>query len=1274
MGLAVSFALIFLFCAILESGSVSALSEDFSASGKSVVYANKCSASHDRITVFNSGSITSAYSIKISGEAAQWTVAAPASFSLEPGKSQDVYFHMKVPCETPVGSYSLETAITTKIGSSKSLLQEVSVGRISNLAITPVSYSETINPCETAQYKFKVTNVGDFPETYEFSAEPFGNSTSFFPAAAVIAAGKSAEISFSVTPDCSVYGNYGLSVLTHAVTNDLSAKTSGFQLNINRAYDFSMAPGRRYTPEAGKLPEFIESSNSYSLCEQESLHIPVKITNLAGMQNTYTLSLEKDEGIFSRLDWITLSGNKVSLSPGQSAIATISIEPNEIMDRQVEISLVASSALGGIAKKLPINVDIGICHIPLIADGISSIKTTYKPSSVPITIKNTGNTKTNYILSVEGADWIRISPEEILVEPGKEGKLSLSLNPSQSTKEGAYPAKITAKVDGKSLAYSKQVEVKLKSPRFSNMIFDEYLPYTIGAMALLALLIAALVAALIHLEKTKEERRITREERRKIREEKRAERLAEREARRGQRYLAREERRRAKDANREMRRLEKEELRRQRDAWRDEKARLKEEKRAERLKAKEELRMQRDSERESWRKEKEARRQEALKAKEDLRKEKEERKNKYLKEKESLRESRAREKQEKNEKLAEAKEKSSKNKETRKEKKKAAEEKYTEDITGERAEYLRIKAEKRAELFRNIKPWMPLIILVVSIILLAAAAFLVYKFAMGFVRAHLAEIILVGLIVLLLAAAVAVYEIFFGRKCKVFRFEGISESVSARTGWRKGLGEIVANFKIPVANSGLVLRRGGKGSAFIRPEGKEVYQYFEVLKKTISEEDISDVMIRFRVDRAWLRRKNIKESSVKLLRLDNGTWEQIFTEKADSDKKHEYYQSETSSLSLFAIAAKPEPRPIKPKVIYRTVIKIKEVIKKVPVVRIKRIIKEVKVIQIRRIPVVRIKEIIKRVPFIKKQVVIKEVPVVKIKEVPVVQIKEVPVVKIREVVVKPQKRAKRTGKRTSDLWVWAVFAAFVVAMLILAGIFVYKSIPGIRDMISPSGAAVTAENETAAEEPAIEPVEEPVAEEPAEEEEEEPVIEEPAAEEPAEEEEEEPVVEEPVAEEPVEEPAEEEPVAEEPVAEEPAFEEPKWGIQKQEWHKDEAYYLDLNTYFNDPDGDVLTFSHTPLEHITVSVSDGIAEFSPEEGWTGTEIVMFIADDGKGGIVESNDFRLAVSEKPTINLSVIDSVRKNVAAYSTYIMTGVLILIILILLMEFRKPLMKFVGE
>ena len=67
-----------------------------------------------------------------------------------------------------------------------------------------------------------------------------------------------------------------------------------------------------------------------------------------------------------------------------------------------------------------------------------------------------------------------------------------------------------------------------------------------------------------------------------------------------------------------------------------------------------------------------------------------------------------------------------------------------------------------------------------------------------------------------------------------------------------------------------------------------------------------------------------------------------------------------------------------------------------------------------------------------------------------------------------------------------------------------------------------------------------------------------------------------------------------------------------------------------------------------------------------------ADDGKGGVISSNRFKLSVKEP--MRISFIAAAKKNIAAYSNYILIGVLILVIMILLIEFRKPLMKFLEE
>ncbi|MFA6888662.1 MAG: hypothetical protein WC254_04145 [Candidatus Woesearchaeota archaeon] len=64
------------------------------------------------------------------------------------------------------------------------------------------------------------------------------------------------------------------------------------------------------------------------------------------------------------------------------------------------------------------------------------------------------------------------------------------------------------------------------------------------------------------------------------------------------------------------------------------------------------------------------------------------------------------------------------------------------------------------------------------------------------------------------------------------------------------------------------------------------------------------------------------------------------------------------------------------------------------------------------------------------------------------------------------------------------------------------------------------------------------------------------------------------------------------------------------------YSLDLNTYFSDEDNDVLQYSAKTGEHLLAVIRENLALLTPERDWTGKTTVVFGADDGKEGYVES----------------------------------------------------------
>lgn len=128
------------------------------------------------------------------------------------------------------------------------------------------------------------------------------------------------------------------------------------------------------------------------------------------------------------------------------------------------------------------------------------------------------------------------------------------------------------------------------------------------------------------------------------------------------------------------------------------------------------------------------------------------------------------------------------------------------------------------------------------------------------------------------------------------------------------------------------------------------------------------------------------------------------------------------------------------------------------------------------------------------------------------------------------------------------------------------------------------------------------------------------------------------------------------------------GIPPQAWDEDRRLTLDLGRYFSDPDGDTLTYTYTPVENIIVTISGNTATLTPTKDWHGEATITFTANDGKGGKVSSNAVALFVRDmpEPTFWTNVLAALK----LYSVYIVGGIVLLIAVIAVLEYRKKFIK----
>ncbi len=189
----------------------------------------------------------------------------------------------------------------------------------------------------------------------------------------------------------------------------------------------------------------------------------------------------------------------------------------------------------GLNKEIELELIIKATDIPVIASGVSTIRTDYTDSTADLSIQNTGDRSTTYLLQVEGADWASITPGRITLSQGQTQTVSLRLAPEKEVPEAVYQLILIATVEQTGIQYSKDINIKLKP----QTAFEKNpVPYIAGLVILVALLIGAIFlirytrspkfkqkwaawkAKRALLRKQREARRA---ERRKLREQKRRE-------------------------------------------------------------------------------------------------------------------------------------------------------------------------------------------------------------------------------------------------------------------------------------------------------------------------------------------------------------------------------------------------------------------------------------------------------------------------------------------------------------------------------------------------------------------------------------------------------------------------------------------------------------------------------------------------------------------------------------------------------------------------------
>ncbi|HEC94812.1 MAG TPA: PGF-pre-PGF domain-containing protein [Thermoplasmatales archaeon] len=88
--------------------------------------------------------------------------------------------------------------------------------------------------------------------------------------------------------------------------------------------------------------------------------------------------------------------------------------------------------------------------------------------------------------------------------------------------------------------------------------------------------------------------------------------------------------------------------------------------------------------------------------------------------------------------------------------------------------------------------------------------------------------------------------------------------------------------------------------ADVAKPSEKVYAYISI-ETNAEQEDISSIIVSFKVEKTWIEENNIDKETIILLRYHNNEWQKLSTAIKNESVEYVYYEAEVPGLSMFAI-------------------------------------------------------------------------------------------------------------------------------------------------------------------------------------------------------------------------------------------------------------------------------------------------------------------------------------------------------------------------------------
>ena len=381
------------------------------------------------------------FEVSLSGTAASFATALPASFYLAKGEERSIYVYITPSSFVLPGNYYISILVTS--GTESKEIKHSIVVENCNKVILNVEAKKDVCACESAVYKASIKNSGIYKERYKI--ELFGDAAGFAKLSTdslSLDPNQQKDILIYFNPDCNVKAKEYTFTLK-AVS--LDSKEIGLiegKVNVVNCYSYSVDVEK----------------NFYSLCDGEKIDAKLMIKNLGTSENTFDINL-KAPG-FARLE-----KDSITLKQNEAGEIKIPIAPKfGEKEGNYSLEIKTLSQKGSLMAKKQIDVEVRECHkAELVLEKKKDRICEALTNNYAIELRNLGEKEGDYRLSIKAPEWAKINTTEAKLSSKATKTINLEVSPPYYTEPKEYTIEIKAKDLNSELEVSENMKIKVLS-------------------------------------------------------------------------------------------------------------------------------------------------------------------------------------------------------------------------------------------------------------------------------------------------------------------------------------------------------------------------------------------------------------------------------------------------------------------------------------------------------------------------------------------------------------------------------------------------------------------------------------------------------------------------------------------------------------------------------------------------------------------------------------------------------------------------------------------